>query len=40
MKFVVVFDTSVLFSAVGWNGNPSTCVRFAREAKIEGVTCV
>jgi putative PIN family toxin of toxin-antitoxin system len=35
----VVFDTNVLFSAVGWGGTPGRCVQRAREGKIEGVTC-
>ena len=39
MKPVVVFDTGVLFSAVGWKGKPSQCVQFARDGRIEGVTC-
>jgi putative PIN family toxin of toxin-antitoxin system len=40
VKLVVVFDTSVLLSAVGWGGKPGQCVQFAREGHIEGVTCV
>lgn len=39
MKPVVVFDTSVLFSAVGWHGNPAKCLQLAREGHVEGVTC-
>jgi uncharacterized protein len=39
MKLVVVFDTSVLFSAIGWKGKPSQCVQFARDGRIDGVTC-
>jgi putative PIN family toxin of toxin-antitoxin system len=38
MKLVVVFDTSVLFSAVGWSGKPSQCLQLARDGRIEGVT--
>lgn len=40
MKLVVVFDTSVLMSAVGWGGRPGRCVQLARDGRIEGVTCV
>jgi len=39
MKLVVVFDTSVLFSAIGWKGKPSQCVQFACGGRIEGITC-
>src|SRR5437667_9141868 len=39
MKPVVVFDTNVLFSAIGWSGKPAQCVQLAREGRIEGVTC-
>jgi putative PIN family toxin of toxin-antitoxin system len=38
-RFVVVFDTNVLFSAIGWPGNPRRCVDLARGHKIEAVTC-
>ncbi len=36
----VVFDTNILFSAVGWSGNPSHCVEHARSRRILGITCV
>jgi uncharacterized protein len=36
---VVVFDTNILFSAVGWQGNPYRCVELARNGLVEGVTC-
>jgi putative PIN family toxin of toxin-antitoxin system len=39
MKLVVVFDTSVLYSAIGWGGKPGQCVQFARDGRIERVTC-
>lgn len=39
MAFVVVFDTNILFSAVGWQGNPYRCVELARAGDIVGVTC-
>ncbi len=35
----VVFDTNILFSAVGWQGNPYRCVELARSGLVEGVTC-
>jgi len=36
---LVVFDTNILFSAVGWKGKPFECVEWARAGMIEGVTC-
>lgn len=35
----VVFDTNILFSAVGWLGNPHRCVQMARQGKCLSVTC-
>ena len=35
----VVFDTNILFSAVGWLGNPHQCVQAARQGKCLSVTC-
>ncbi len=35
----VVFDTNVLFSAVGWLGNPHQCVQAARRGRCLSVTC-
>lgn len=35
----VVFDTNILFSAVGWVGNPHHCVQAARQGKCFSVTC-
>jgi uncharacterized protein len=35
----VVFDTNILFSAVGWPGNPHQCVQAARQGKCLSVTC-
>ena len=35
----VVFDTNILFSAVGWRGNPHQCVQAARQARCLSVTC-
>lgn len=39
MPRVVVFDTNILFSGIGWKGNPFRCVELARAGLIEGVTC-
>jgi putative PIN family toxin of toxin-antitoxin system len=35
----VVFDTNILFSAVGWSGNPHHCLQAARQGKCLSVTC-
>lgn len=35
----VVFDTNILFSSVGWLGNPHQCVQAARQGKCLSVTC-
>lgn len=35
----VVFDTSILFSAVGWPGNPHQCVQAARHGQCLSFTC-
>ena len=39
MRPVIVFDTNILFSAVGWKGKPFECVELARSGTVEGVTC-
>jgi uncharacterized protein len=36
---VVVFDTNVLFSAVGWKGAPYRCLELARSGVVQGATC-
>jgi putative PIN family toxin of toxin-antitoxin system len=38
MAPVVVFDTNVIFSAVGWMGRPYTCLERARQGVVNGVT--
>jgi putative PIN family toxin of toxin-antitoxin system len=38
-RFVAVFDTNVLFSAIGWSGNPRQCLDYARQGAIQAVTC-
>ncbi len=35
----VVFDTNILFSAVGWLGNPHQCVQAARRGQCLSITC-
>lgn len=39
MRAIAVFDTNILFSAVGWRGRPYHCVELARQGKIEAITC-
>jgi len=35
----VVFDTNILFSSLGWLGNPHQCVQAARQGKCLSPTC-
>lgn len=39
MRSRAVFDTNILFSAVGWGGKPAQCVQLARDGEIDGLTC-
>lgn len=39
MRAVVVFDTNILFSALGWKGRPHECLELARSGQVIGVTC-
>ena len=39
MRLVAVFDTNILFSAVGWKGKPYECLEMARAGAVDGVTC-
>ncbi len=39
MKPRVVFDTNVLFSAVGWGGTPGRCVELSQIGRVTGITC-
>ncbi|MGM3304563.1 putative toxin-antitoxin system toxin component, PIN family [Anabaena sp. WFMT] len=39
MRLVVVFDTNVLLSGIGWRSNPFRCLELARKEIIEGVIC-
>jgi putative PIN family toxin of toxin-antitoxin system len=34
-----VFDTNILMSGTGWQGNPYRCLEYARAGLIEGITC-
>jgi putative PIN family toxin of toxin-antitoxin system len=36
---VAVFDTNILVSGTGWQGNPYRCLECARAGLVEGVTC-
>jgi putative PIN family toxin of toxin-antitoxin system len=35
----VVFDTNILFSAIGWRGNPYKCLQAARQTQCLPFTC-
>ena len=39
MRKIAVFDTNILFSAVGWKGKPFLCLELARAGIVDGVTC-
>ena len=36
---VVVYDTNILLSSIGWGGNPARCLELARQGNVEGLTC-
>jgi len=38
-RFVVVFDTNVLFSAIGWAGTPRRCLDLAQGGAMDAITC-
>ena len=38
MRPVVVFDTNILFSGLGWRGKAHQCLMAAREGIVESVT--
>lgn len=40
MPIIAVFDTNVLFSAVGWGGPPLKCLRLAQKGAIQSCTCL
>jgi putative PIN family toxin of toxin-antitoxin system len=39
-RLLVVFDTNVLFSGLGWQGSPYFCLQMARAGNIKSVTCL
>ena len=39
MRKIAVFDTSILFSGVGWKGKPYRCLEPARAGTVDGATC-
>jgi putative PIN family toxin of toxin-antitoxin system len=39
MPTVVVFDTNVVLSAIGWKGRPYECLELARKGLVTGITC-
>ena len=39
MRKIAVFDTNILFSAVGWKGKPFLCLELARAGIVDGATC-
>ena len=38
MRTVVVFDTNILISGIGWRGAPYHCLELAINGKVEGIT--
>lgn len=39
MSRIVVFDTNIVLSAIGWKGKPYECVQLARRGVVASVTC-
>lgn len=39
MRPVVVYDTNIFLSSIGWGGNPARCLELARQGSVEGLTC-
>ena len=39
MQPIVVFDTNVLLSAIGWKGSPYHCIDLARQGRVKGLIC-
>src|SRR5215831_1301094 len=35
----VIFDTNVLFSAIGWRGTPHKCLLAVVDDRVESITC-
>ena len=38
MQPIVVYDTNILLSGVGWRGSPYRCLERARQGSVEGLT--
>jgi uncharacterized protein len=36
---IVVFDTNILLSAIGWKGSPYHCLDLARQGRVKGLIC-
>jgi len=36
---IVVFDTNILLSAIGWKGSPYHCLDLARQGSVKGLIC-
>ena len=39
MQSIVVFDTNILLSGLGWKGAPYRCIELARRGRVVGLTC-
>ncbi|MEH2011508.1 putative toxin-antitoxin system toxin component, PIN family [Nostoc sp.] len=39
MRPIVVFDTNILLSAIGWKGSPYHCLDLARQGRVKGLIC-
>lgn len=39
MQPIVVYDTNILLSGIGWRGSPYRCLELARQGSVEGLTC-
>ncbi|BBD68805.1 hypothetical protein NIES4072_38690 [Nostoc commune NIES-4072] len=39
MRPIIVFDTNVLLSAIGWKGSPYHCIDLARQVRVKGLIC-
>ena len=37
---IVVYDTNILLSSIGWGGIPGHCLDLARHGKVDGLTCM
>ena len=39
MRPIVVYDTNILFSGIGWRGTPYRCLELAQKNRVDGLTC-